>query len=61
MDTNITRALLHLDAWLEDQTEPPTKEDVGYILNFIANRYCTDRKSFDEIFEACNKHLLGVI
>lgn len=62
MDIGTRRALAQLDAWLEDRLgEPLKKSEVEWIVNHIANKYCTGRKSFDEISEALNKHMLGMV
>lgn len=61
MDDRTRLAIELLDAWLEDCDEPLEKREVERIINIIANRYCVNRKSFDEISEVLNKHILGVV
>lgn len=62
MDIRTIRALTHFEAWLEDRLDEPIKKsEVEWIINHIANRYCVNRKSFDEIIEALNKRMLGML
>jgi hypothetical protein len=61
MDSRIELAIGLLDAWFEDREEPLEKPEAERIINIIANRYCVNRKSFDEICEALNKRMLGML